>query len=940
MKKFIGCILALSMILSSVCVPTMAEDVETSSYEPTKTEALFMNLGIIDKDGYNGNDGMTRADFAVMLAKTLKLDIAVEDETTSLPAVEDSEIIMPKVTSFRDVDTSDAEYGAIMAVNKKGYMVGVSKDLFAPEYNIVLSDAVKVFVDILGYKNYVASLGGYPTGYLQIATELGLDEGISCEFYSAATKKDIAELLYNVMRTPVSKLQLTEDGNASFTMSDDKTFMTEVVGMAKIQGTISDNGLTALNGPSAIDVDEILCGDMILKLPDGASNARKYLGREVVAYIDIRDELEHKLIYAEPVDEAIVISEKNFESFNKGILKYYSENGVLKTANIGTYKGIIYNWVYTTSYTEDYYDVSDGQITLIKNGNDYTVIIENYADMVVAKTQPDYREIHNKLYFTDSQKGLNSVVLDDFEDVCILDDAGNAVDFSYIKKGDVLSVLTTSTLKYAEVIISRKRFENIKVNGINGEEYETDEGIFSISDITKDATNLDPIRMGKYYTFYFSSFGTLVWYEEIASEDGYQEGILLKFSRVETDSENAFGVKIYTSNDMVKSYTVNERLKLNTTTVKAENACHISESGTESGILFGLDVIGKPVLFKADGEVIKELITPLGYAEADDGRGWYQITCEYPDGDAGLKHIDAGNGASFGGLLTYDKATCNIYALPTSANLWLNKDKLRINETEFVNHSEYRIEGYSREKNSPWADVLVHRDDASSGVPDARVALLITDISFTINDDLETVTSYTGYEFVQPGTVTKKTYIVAKDAKMVNGMNKTTDESYVDAIGVCDIIRIGKNSKGEINYITMSYDYDKKEVYNISCREQAYTYKGHVMSISDKGFRLFVPGEVSTTLGVVNVKTPSQVESYIKNSSIPSETRAFASMIRAYHSDSNYPVIVVNTSSRKPSFEEISMDEVYSYEETSGKYDTMVVCTHYLGGKMGGVVYR
>ena len=143
-RKIFSYLLVITTLMTSAAMPAFAEDtVSGSAYEPTAKESMLVSLGIIDSTDYNGNEKMTRGEFAVLLANTLNLDI--EDEAVNaggVPEVNDSEIVNPVSSVFKDVDTSSEEYGAIMAVYKNGYMSGASEELFAPEYNLVLSDTI------------------------------------------------------------------------------------------------------------------------------------------------------------------------------------------------------------------------------------------------------------------------------------------------------------------------------------------------------------------------------------------------------------------------------------------------------------------------------------------------------------------------------------------------------------------------------------------------------------------------------------------------------------------------------------------------------------------------------------------------------------------------------------------------------------------------------
>lgn len=308
-KKVFSFLLAIAMISGCIITPVSAEDIsEISLYEPSNDEALLMNLGIIDRENYNGNDVMTRGGFAVLLANTLGLEIAEgEDSSTPVPGVDDSEIIQPKSLTFKDVSLSSDEYGAIAAVCGTGYMVGISDGFFAPEYGIVLADAAKVFVDILGFRELAEASGGYRVGYDKVISSLNLLSGVSCELNDVATKKDVASLLCNVMKTNVAQ---KENEELKLGTSVDDTFMTKVMNIGKVTGIIKDNGLTALEGPSAVYPNQILCNDVMMNISDEGLYVRKYLGRKVNAYYKIDRDDEYEFIFAEPLSDVIVISKK------------------------------------------------------------------------------------------------------------------------------------------------------------------------------------------------------------------------------------------------------------------------------------------------------------------------------------------------------------------------------------------------------------------------------------------------------------------------------------------------------------------------------------------------------------------------------------------------------------------------------------------------------
>lgn len=960
--------MVLATLLTSVAIPAHAEEeIPSVKYEPSAKESLLMSLGLIDSEDYVGDEGMTRGDFAVLLAKTLKLEIDDGAEGgTGVPEVDDSQIINPASTIFKDVDTASDEYGAIMAVYKNGYMVGVADELFAPEYNMVLSEAVKVFVDLLGFAEQADAQGGYPAGYDKIASSFSLYKGLSCGFNDTATKKDIASLLTNVMETPVAEVVSFKPDGLSYIASASETFMTELMKIRKFNGVITDNGVTAVNGPSTVSANQIICGGITgitMEVSPDSAYVRKYLGRRVTAYYSTADDDCYKFVYAKPTDDVITIHEKDYIDYDRGVLKYRSANGSLKTINIGRYTSVIDNGVYTSLYDgKDIFDITDGQITIVESGGGYLPIIEDYKSFVVSKTDAEKNEIYSKMMFANADDGVNSVDLLDYKEVCIIDENGKSVPFSSIQKGDVVSCLLSSNFRYAEIVISTKKIEGVRFKSISADEYESEEQTYVKSDILKTVSNPELVRIGNEYMLYFSAFGTLVWIEETAlDEDTMLEGIFLKYMTPNYDNDYSFGVKIYTSNGIIKTYYIQKKFKLNGSTVRAEKAYTVSESITESGTesrtesgeLYKENVIGKPILYKEEDSIITEMITPLGYGKEDDQRGWYQITYDYSQGDDKLQHYDVGTGSSFEGVLNYDKATCNIYSIPIPENdeidreeyLWNENDLIAINDVEFES-GQFIVEGYAKTKDAIYADVIIHSDNGLSGAPDPRVALLITGVRKDVDEDMEIYTTFTGYEFVLQGAVTKKTYKVAKNAKIVDDNGPTGDS--VQDLERGDIIRIGKNEKGEIRDISKSYDLSNDFASNKACNGTAYTYMGYFINVEDNGFRISARVEStnessdgSTNESSDNFLEPQEILEKITDTSITAEERKdYSSRIRTYLADANYPVVIVDTQTKKYTFTEASLDEVFSYKDTPGKFDKVVVLTHYFAGRMGAVVYR
>ena len=79
-----------------------------------------------------------------------------------------------KTCDFIDVSSKNPSFSAINYLSHHGIMNGYGNSLFLPDKDITYSEAVKTIISALGYEPLALQKGGYPSGYLSVANELGL----------------------------------------------------------------------------------------------------------------------------------------------------------------------------------------------------------------------------------------------------------------------------------------------------------------------------------------------------------------------------------------------------------------------------------------------------------------------------------------------------------------------------------------------------------------------------------------------------------------------------------------------------------------------------------------------------------------------------------------------------------------------------------------------
>jgi len=214
MKRIVSLVLAISMVLSmfvtSLAATRTFDDVVDTDYAGS-VEAL-VELGVIDglPDGTFGpQKEVTRA----QLAKMLVICLGLGDSAESLAGK----------TVFTDVTDSHWASGYINAAVQSKVIAGYPDGTFKPEKNVSYAEAVTMVIRALGYGNVVEKEGTWPTSYMLKAIELKLLDDMvnSPKSSEAATRGNTAILLWNMLRTPMWRIQSESEGDGMTSYATD-----------------------------------------------------------------------------------------------------------------------------------------------------------------------------------------------------------------------------------------------------------------------------------------------------------------------------------------------------------------------------------------------------------------------------------------------------------------------------------------------------------------------------------------------------------------------------------------------------------------------------------------------------------------------------------------------------------------------------------------------
>lgn len=735
-KKLLSVLLACSMITAMLHQAAAADVTETND-----TEMNFLaGVGGFDSVKNNPNDTVTRGEFAAIIADALRMDSGADMDkwNNSVYGDDMNDTAVPDTSSgFTDVPEVYPYYNEIYTVVRNGYMKGISESTFAPEHNILLQEASKAIVDMLGYKNYVLQYGGYPAGYRMLASEMGITKGISKDFTDTLTQSDLAKIIYNSVNVPVMETKMLSTGNMEYVKSDKETFLTYVMRLDKINAVMTDNGITSFYGESALGYGYAKLDDKRVKIDETREYARDLIGRNVTAYVDNEDDGDSDLIYVYPngkdkIDKFDVL---DFVSYNQNEISF-DDNTKVRTRKIRDNAGLILNGVAVESFNEDTFKFDSGNVTLISDGNSYVrLIIVNDIDYVYVKSiDTDNKLIYDRIVNADKKgKTLDLSENGEFEHITIKGSDGEKKAFLDIAEGNILAII--SNKKYISVTVLDGVQTEIEVKSVydkDGKKYISDgTNEYRISQKLLDSAYKPEIRSGRNYSLNLVG-NYVIWLTD--KSDSALSGFVISSWINDDDS---LTVKMITTNGEITRFTTAEKVKTvdnvgKSSNMKREVLFNVYLSGYRGIIQYTLnqDKKIKSIEFPTEGQDTTQLHKIF--------ETYSSTTHEYYS----RKYRRVADG--FGGQMYMNSDTVFI-ATPESGGS--DSDYYITNKNIFENNSSYPVIGYTTSANSRIAQYIVVKMPIDSENPymETQMRFVAVDsVTTELNEDDEVIQKVTG----------------------------------------------------------------------------------------------------------------------------------------------------------------------------------------------------
>lgn len=514
MKKIIAFILTAVMLVSAVSTMAFADEVvaETVIEETTETvteEIAETTEEVVVEDNKNAELYASVKEEAG-LVKTLGIMTGVTEENIDeeIPRGKFVEHILrfaalgPAKSSgmqqfFTDVVEGSEYYDAVTTAAMVGLIHGNGQGVFLPEKNITYNEAIKMIVGALGYGAVAEARGGYPMGYIAVASDLKLLKGINLGGTENLNNANGVKLIFNALNANAAEMNVNSDNSLSMS-SLNMLYLEDTFNVEKFKGIVTGTQVTRqLEGKEYlgwVEIDEI----EYEVIASEYFNEEDLLGMAVYYYVQYDEEVtgdtrDGKIIMISPMDDRNtvidVIDEDIDPSTSVNSFNYWESNNKSVKKNI-TDATVYYNGLNCEGYLAP--DGSDlrpvnGNVRLIDNNRDGkidVVIIEDYTEYVVdfgATTK-----IAVKYYNPEDPNpdNIKEITIGDREDIIIVRD-GVVITPDFLGQWESLKVMQS---KNGGAYI---RVFGDSVNGIietvNEEEIKMGGVVYEYADMYKEA---------------------------------------------------------------------------------------------------------------------------------------------------------------------------------------------------------------------------------------------------------------------------------------------------------------------------------------------------------------------------------------------------------------------------------------------------------------------
>lgn len=284
--------------------------------------------------------------------------------------------------AFEDVKSTDPDYTAISMMVSLGYMTA-PEGTFRPDEPIDMYEFARAAIYALGYDYIAERTGGYPVGYMNIASKLNLTKNGYLDSVQTINNEEFINLLYNVLSAVPARFSGVSDSSfIGYTVNDDNTLLYEKFSIYRLRGLLEADMYSDIlvKSPRPAAGHVIISGDTYAT---ELNSVNALVGHMTEAYVhEERDEVVAIFSYK---TEETVFSGRDIVIEDTAIRYLEDGQDTYKRVKFSKNVSLLYNGR-QTPYDESLFDSVNGNITTIDYDGDHVadaIKIYNYSTLQV-----------------------------------------------------------------------------------------------------------------------------------------------------------------------------------------------------------------------------------------------------------------------------------------------------------------------------------------------------------------------------------------------------------------------------------------------------------------------------------------------------------------------------------------------------------------------------
>lgn len=809
-KSFLSALLALIMLVSALPVAYAAAD-EEYGYEAD----VLCQLGIADEDFLDKpNTEIKRTDFAVLVAGLRGYDGTGNGDNT-----------------FIDINDEHYAAGSIAYLKSLDVFKGYEDSTFRGENTVTYAEAAKVLTVMLGYEKHAQIEGGWKKGYINIASTLKLNKGISVNTDGAITYNQAVKMIYNALDTGICTVAFTDEG-VKFDSKNSETPLGLWLNIDKTEGLVKTVGDLAVTRDAA-SKNTLTVGSE--KLYIGDNDYTDYLGKYCeVYYYNSKSDNDCDVAAVSVLENQNNITTINSEdviSFEDGVLYYY-EGTSSRRFNVTKNDEISLNGdPVAADDRENAVMNADGTITVneISKGDiSMVVMISSYDTYVVNQTDLEKLTIYAKFG--------KKLEMDDDAVITVFNEDGNAAEFSDIAQDDVLSIKKNTSGTRIEIHISKNTVDG-EFKGSYSEDGKTYNRIGTHEyELTADySSNSSVIENGSKITAYFDMFGRIAY---ISSEkSAYTYGFLYNVKNDE-DNPDEIIAHLYTLDNTFVKYNTDEKVKIDGDRPEnLERLMTYLKRGTEGSTYYQLIRFA----LNSKGKISKIDTVYQGTEESKDSLRAIHQGCDY-QGNTVKTLIYKPRGYSFQHEVLYNPSVTKALTVPKTFTG--DKQYFIVGKT-MTEDDQVAFNAYVSSEDQLMPDVLLFYVASDVSAANELIAQsykgVVVDIELTLNSDDEKVYNVTidagkdGIKYYESTTefdandiVKFNADVTAADAykSYMSGTTDAADRGFKMKVG--DFVEAAEDNLGKLRFARKLVDSETGNCYMDKADVGSYYSKRYI----------------------------------------------------------------------------------------------------------------